>query len=71
VGALLAFRSSSEDISQFPDEVVGVYARNAAQPGALTAMINYYRALVRGGGARRQSQQGFPVISTPTLMVWG
>jgi len=34
-------------------------------------MINYYRALVRGGGARRQSQQGFPVISTPTLMVWG
>jgi pimeloyl-ACP methyl ester carboxylesterase len=34
-------------------------------------MVNYYRALVRGGGARRQQQQGFPQIRVPTLMVWG
>jgi pimeloyl-ACP methyl ester carboxylesterase len=66
-----AIRGSSADPSRFPDEVVGVYRRNAAQPGALTAMINYYRALVRGGGARRQQDQGFPVIETPTLMIWG
>jgi pimeloyl-ACP methyl ester carboxylesterase len=66
-----AFRNSSVDRSRFPDEVVQVYARNAAQPGALTAMINYYRALVRGGGARRQTQQGYPLITTPTLMIWG
>jgi len=48
-----------------------VYARNAAQPGALTAMVNYYRALVRGGGARRQRERGYPIIETPTLLIWG
>ncbi len=64
-------RSSANHPDLFPDEVLEVYARNAAQPGALTAMINYYRALVRGGGARRQQKLGFPVVQTPTLMVWG
>ena len=34
-------------------------------------MVNYYRALVRGGGGRRQQKAGFPTIETPTLMVWG
>jgi pimeloyl-ACP methyl ester carboxylesterase len=66
-----AFRASAVDRSRFPDEVLEVYRRNAAQPGALTAMINYYRALVRGGGARRQRELGYPVIETPTLMIWG
>ena len=66
-----AFRGSAIDKSRFPDGVLEVYRRNAAEPGALTAMINYYRALVRGGGARRQQQEGLPVINTPTLMVWG
>jgi len=66
-----AIRGSSSNPELFPDEVIGVYQRNAAQPGALTAMINYYRALIRGGGMRRQQQQGFPMIRVPTLMVWG
>ena len=60
-----AIRGSTVDPVNFPDEVMEVYVRNAAQPGALTAMINYYRALVRGGGARRQARLGFPVIETP------
>lgn len=64
-------RSSAVDKSRFPTEVGEVYWRNAMQPGALTAMVNYYRALVRGGGAKRQREQGLPVIDTPTLMVWG
>jgi pimeloyl-ACP methyl ester carboxylesterase len=34
-------------------------------------MINYYRALVRGGGARRQHELGYPVIDVPTLLIWG
>lgn len=55
----------------FPDEVIDVYSRNAAQPGALSAMVNYYRALIRGAGARRQAAQGYPMIRIPTLMVWG
>lgn len=72
-GALMreTMRSSAVDKSRFPDEVGEVYRGNAMQPGALTAMVNYYRALVRGGGAKRQRAQGLPMIETPTLMVWG
>lgn len=66
-----SIRRSSSDAARFPDDVVDVYRRNAAQPGALSAMVNYYRALVRGGGARRQQDAGYPLIDTPTLMVWG
>jgi len=66
-----AIRGSSVHPERFPDEVIAVYQRNAAQAGALTAMINYYRALVRGGGARRQREAGYPLIDAPTLMVWG
>lgn len=66
-----AFRSMAIDKSRFPDEALEVYRRNAAQPGALTAMINYYRAAVRGGGGRRQRALGYPLIEIPTLMVWG
>lgn len=66
-----AIRRSSVDASRFPDEVLEVYRRNAAVPGALTAMVNYYRALLRGGGARRQHELGYPTIEVPTLMIWG
>jgi pimeloyl-ACP methyl ester carboxylesterase len=66
-----AFRNSAVDKSRFPDEVLQVYRDNAARPGALTAMLNYYRALLRGGGGRRQAALGYPVIDTPTLMIWG
>ena len=66
-----AFRGMAVDKSRFPEEVLDVYRRAALEPGALTAMIHYYRALVRGGGARRQRSLGFPRIDVPTLMVWG
>lgn len=66
-----AIRHSACNKEQFPDEVTEVYRRNAAQPGVLAAMINYYRALVRGGGARRQKKLGYPIIEIPTLMLWG
>ena len=66
-----AILRSSCDPSRFPEEVLDVYRRAASTPGATTAMLNYYRALVRGGGARRQERLGFPAIETPTLMIWG
>jgi pimeloyl-ACP methyl ester carboxylesterase len=66
-----AFRRVAVDKSRFPDEVLEVYRRNAAIPGALTAMINWYRGLLRGGSMRRQRRLGYPVIETPTLMIWG
>lgn len=66
-GIANAFRNSCEIPEQFPDEVVEVYRRNAAQPGALNAMVNYYRALLRNRG----DDTDLGVIETPTLIVWG
>ncbi len=66
-----AILRSSCDPSRFPAEVLAEYQRAASRPGATTAMLNYYRALVRGGGGRRQERLGYPVIETPTLMIWG
>jgi pimeloyl-ACP methyl ester carboxylesterase len=66
-----AFRNMAVHKENFPDEVLDVYRRAALQPGALTAMINYYRALVSGGGHRRQRSLGYPVLDTKTLMIWG
>jgi pimeloyl-ACP methyl ester carboxylesterase len=66
-----AFRNMAVDKNRFPEAVLQVYHDNAARPGALTAMLNYYRAFIRGGGARRQQRLGYPVIDVPTLMIWG
>jgi pimeloyl-ACP methyl ester carboxylesterase len=64
-------RGSAVNKARFPREVLNVYTENAAQPGALRAMIDWYRANFRGGGIRAQMKQGVPVIDVPTLMVWG
>lgn len=64
-----AFRGMAVDKSRFPREVLEEYQRSAAQPGALTAMLNYYRALLRG--LRRTTQRGTRRIHIPVLMLWG
>jgi pimeloyl-ACP methyl ester carboxylesterase len=64
-----AFRGMAVDKSRFPRDVLRVYQDSAAQPGALTAMVNYYRALLRGVRANRR--RGTPQIKVPTLMLWG
>jgi pimeloyl-ACP methyl ester carboxylesterase len=64
-----SFRGMAVDKSRFPDEVIDVYKKNAAEPGALTAMLNYYRALPRSAGM--QKKRGHPKIDVPTLLVWG
>jgi epoxide hydrolase 4 len=64
-----SFSSMAIDKSRFPDEVLRVYRESAAQPGALTAMVNYYRAAVRY--SLRTRRRGTPQIDTPTLMLWG
>jgi len=63
------FRKSSVDQSMFPTEVTTVYQENASQPGALRAMINYYRALLRA--RKKLATRGLPTIEVPTLMIWG
>jgi epoxide hydrolase 4 len=42
-----AFWNMAVDKSRFPRDVLQTYADAALRPGALTGMINYYRALVR------------------------
>ena len=66
-----AFVGGAVNKERFGPEVQRVYQENASHPGAVTAMINWYRALVRGGGAKRQQDLGFPRIEIPTLMIWG
>jgi pimeloyl-ACP methyl ester carboxylesterase len=41
------FLGMAVDETRFPRAVLSVYCRNARRPGALTAMLNYYRALGR------------------------
>ena len=65
------FRTRTLHPENFPDEVIETVRQGWLAPGAATAMLDYYRALVRGGGAARQRQLGFPLIETPTLMLWG
>lgn len=64
-----AFLNMAIDKSRFPDEVLEVYRANARQPGALTAMVNYYRAAMRAGAKAMQPQPG--LVDVPTLMIWG
>lgn len=62
-----AFHSMAIDKTRFPPEVLNVYKSAALEPGALTAMLNWYRA------NRFPSTFGeaTPVLETPTLMIWG
>ena len=62
------FRRMAE---QMPDDLIQLYQRQACEPGALTAMLNYYRAALRGGGALRQRRFGYPPVPVPTLVIWG
>jgi pimeloyl-ACP methyl ester carboxylesterase len=64
------FLWGSADEARFPSDVRDVYRANAlVEPGALTAMLNYYRAIPRAIGMARK--RGMPMIEVPTLMLWG
>src|SRR3546814_19191790 len=65
-----AFRGMAIDKNRFPDSVLDEYRKNALIPGAMTAMINYYRANFRNSSAQA-SWTDAPVLTTPTLMLWG
>jgi epoxide hydrolase 4 len=55
--------------SAFTPENLSAYQNAAAKPGALTAMINYYRAnfnISLGNIARN-----YGILNLPTLMIWG
>ena len=54
----------------FSAETLDFYRERAARPGAITAMLNWYRGMVRGGVPAEMTGQ-FPTIDTPTLVIWG
>lgn len=65
-----AFRGMAVVKDRFPDSILDEYRKNALIPGAMTAMINYYRAAFRN----KQGQTALtdaPILETPTLMIWG
>ena len=64
-------RDSSASPENFSDDVLQLYNANGRRPNGLKGMINYYRALLRGGGGQRQRDLGTPIIEIPTLMLWG
>eukprot|EP00741_Cyanophora_paradoxa_P006834 tig00001052_g6609.t1 len=64
------FREPAIDKTKFSDEVLEAYRHAWSQPGALTAMINYYRAAwkkLRGPPSDEFKQ----VLTVPTLFIWG
>lgn len=65
------FERMTMDRTHMPNDVVEVYRQWACKPDALTAMINYYRAAIRGRGAWRQRRLGYQKITIPTLVIWG
>jgi pimeloyl-ACP methyl ester carboxylesterase len=64
-------RGSAAIKDRFPGEVLEVYRKNAAQPGALPAMLAYYRAYIRYGVDKDLARAASRKLETPTLMIWG
>ncbi len=60
-----ALRGSSQNPDAWSDDVVARYRGALGQPGAPTAMINYYRAALHQPLAR------LGTVQAPTLVVWG
>lgn len=65
-GAERALRGSG-NVHTFTNEDIEKYKEAWSQPGAMTAMINWYRAAIRFQPAVPKD----PRIKVPTLMMWG
>lgn len=62
-----SLRSDSKDA--FTDEDLDRYVEAWSKPGALTGMINYYRAALRRSPRNAEAQ--LAPIECPTLVIWG
>lgn len=63
-----AFHGMAVDKTHFTPQVLDRYAKDAQRPGAMTGMINWYRAALRLQG---KLAGPWPHIRIPTLIVWG
>ena len=66
-----ALRDMAVDKGNFTDKDLAFYRQAATDPGALSAMINYYRANFGGAMMRKISVPYVLPIDVPTLMIWG
>ena len=62
------FRETSVNRDRFTREESEPYRKAAAKPGAITAMLNYYRSLLQTTDARKI---GNGAVDVPTLVIWG
>jgi pimeloyl-ACP methyl ester carboxylesterase len=62
-------RSETMQPGTFTDEDIERYAEALARPGALTAALNYYRALFRRSPLRARAL--FRRIEAPVMVIWG
>ena len=69
--------ASHADISKVPDEERAAYLADWGAPGALTAMLNWYRAseiivpaVGEAADAPFWTTLPFPILKVPTLVVW-
>lgn len=69
--------ASHADISKVSDEERAAYLADWSAPGALTAMLNWYRAsevIVPASGEAAElpawTKLPFPVLKVPTLVIW-
>lgn len=72
------FREGATNPEAFDDEAIRRYKRACGRPGAMSSMINYYRALFRGTVRSKVPGRSVPdattsdgLINRPTLLIWG
>jgi epoxide hydrolase 4 len=51
----------------FPPEAIAAYREAAAKPGAIAAMLSYYRNLFQSSSFKKD----WGIIQSPTLLIWG
>ncbi len=61
------FRDMAVDKSAFTDADIKAFKTAAAKRGALTAMMNYYRAAF----SPKLLEQTWDILEIPTLLIWG
>jgi pimeloyl-ACP methyl ester carboxylesterase len=62
-----AFKGMAVNKDAFTQADIDAYKQAVAKPGALTAMLNYYRNIFR----HRLIKRSWGVLEVPTLMIWG
>lgn len=72
------FREGAENPEAFDDGAIRRYAEACSRPGAMTGMLNYYRAAFRGtvrsaipGRSAPTATTSDGLIDRPTLLLWG